>query len=788
MFLIIFLIYLILIFFGFHYLRASTRESNLFRLLPASILFAIALYIFLLNLSTKIIPGKNGIYIATLFLMLCGIFVKARFKRSIQKLDKSQSFSLLFCLFIYFVVIGLSFLKMSTSPASADSEMQWAYAASFARGDYPLRVPWQPDLAPSYHLGEYFFEGSLNALSGLPLRTIHAVNNFFLLAAGTLMLIFLFWEDRHRLNNIWLIISGLVVYLAFGIIVIAIPNFGLISNNQLPEKLFSTISLRNQIPPKVDNNGGGLVDLDSLSFLPARSLNLALCILLFYFTIVTWKSEKVRTFSMVIVISTIALVEESTFLPIIMLLCLLVFTSYLPIKKITIFREHRRWLIPVLIFSLLISVLQGGFITEKIFEKNDSTFNLTLPFLSDAFMDKLQRLNNYFLTLNSKGQLFNLFIPSPLLLILFMSIISYIKKNKLPLLFALFSLINFLLFLTIEYKFASSNNVRFYNLGFIAAGLGFMYSLFLVLKNRSIKSNLLYSVILLLILSPTFNYELSFHGKKIAEGIANKTINQLITSTASSTPTYLIADWAKEHIPRTSKVSVIDKSFPTSSGSLDFEYNGIYTLYGPQYIRSLRPEPGTEYFDLALTLNPSIFKQTSVEYFYIDTDTEIYKQLPTFRKKDLDNPNYFELLTPINNGTLSEENISYKFYKLKPDFLDSVKGGEEIHGKTLIDLDKIIPKNASVFVSDYPAISFLYRMAISLALRDRQLAITLRDQPNVSFRVPYSGYMAIETKFNIINDRSDNSYDFYILPPNGNPPLPSEMVWSNLFASAWKKI
>lgn len=785
----ILLIYLSLTLVGFFLLRAFTKETNLFRILPAGALFAVAIYIFLLNLSTQIIPGRVGIYIAASILIFIGIFVKLRFKKEDIQLDKLKSSNFILCLFIYFVVIGLAFLKMSTTLASADSDMQWIYAASFARGNNPIRAPWQPHFTPSYHLGEYFFEGSLYALSNLPLRTIHTINNVFLLSIGALMAIFIFWENKHQFKNFWLIISGLIVYLAFGVIIIIFPNFGLINSEQSLTTFFPTISSRNQIPSKVDYSGGGLVDLNSLSFLPARSLSIAFCILLLYFALTAWKNTKAKIASFVIVLSVIALVEESIFLPIFLTLFTVLLASFLPSSEfLRSIKENRKWLFSVLIFSIIISILQGGFVSEKIFGNGNSAFNLTLPFLSQAFTDKLSRFNNYFLTLDSTGQIFNLFIPSPLLLLLFALVISHIRKDKLLIALVLFSLINFLLFLTIEYKFASSNNIRFYNLGFIAAGFGFSYSIFLLIKDWSNRASIIYMLILALLMLPTFSYEFEIHSEEIKKSLNNKVTSLLLSTNYPTSPIDLIAEWADKHLPLNSQVLVVDKDFPTLSGSISFMYKGFYTLYSSWNTRVLRPEPGPEFFDLALTLNPLLFKQIGVEYLYMESESAVYKQLPEFRKADLENPNYFKLLTSTGGKDSEGKDTFYRLYEVNPNFLDPVLGGKNIIGKTLAELTTIIPVNSTVFINDYPALSFWYRMAVSLALKDRKIALTRRDQENPDFRNPYSGYMAIETDFNIIEDSKDDLYDFYILPPDKKPPVPADMIWSNLFASAWKKI
>lgn len=789
MLLVIFFIYFILALTGYYFLRSFTKDSNFFRILPAGAIFASASYIFLLNLSTRFFPGKIGIYIATSILIIIAVAIKYKFNNYVTLLKRPDLLNSFFILLIYFVVISLSFLKMSTTLSAADSDMQWAYAASFSRGNNPLKVPWQADFNPSYHLGGPFFLGALNSLTNLPLRTLHTLNNFFYLTLGALLSIFLFYKQRAFLSNI-LLLNCLVIYLAFGVLIFSIPNFSLVNFDKLPLKFLPTIISRNEIPPKVDNSGGGIVDLDSLSFLPARSLGLAFCLLIIYFFLVEWRNNKAAVMSLILVVSTLALVEESIFLPLIITIFTTFLISFLPYgRSLKILRKKRKALFLILSTSILLSIIQGGFITEKIFAGDFSRFNFTLPFSSDGFINKLQRFNSFLINPGSSNtQLFNLFIPSPLLLLIFNFVIAIIKKNKVLLLIILFSLINFLLFLSIEDIFYTSNNVRFFNLGFIGAGFGFSYSIYLLLQQNNPKRNLVYMIMIPFLIFPTFRYEFSFHKKEIEEGIKNKLPAFLLTQHSSSLPIDLIAKWGGKYLPTNSRVLVIDKDFAVPSGSLSFQYNGLYTLFGPQFIPVNRPEPGIEYFDLGLSLNPGLFKQTLVEYLYIESESKIYKQLHLQRKRDLENPDYFDLLTSIEDKDGLGNIITYKLYKVRGMFLDSARGGREVSTGTLGTLQKFIPKGSTVFISDYPALSFWYRMATSLALKDRQLALRRRDQENISFRTPYTGYQLIETDFKIIDDKEDGIYDFYILPPGKSPPVKAELIWSNLFASAWKRL
>ena len=92
---------------------------------------------------------------------------------------------------------------------------------------------------------------------------------------------------------------------------------------------------------------------------------------------------------------------------------------------------------------------------------------------------------------------------------------------------------------------------------------------------------------------------------------------------------------------------------------------------------------------------------------------------------------------------------------------------------------KLIPENKSVYIADYGEASelpFSYRMALILALKEKDIRRNLSQ----------TDYMAIETSIPYKSGTYEERYDFYILTPLQKPPFPAELIWLNIFASAWK--
>ncbi len=430
-------------------------------------------------------------------------------------------------------------------------------------------------------------------------------------------------------------------------------------------------------------------------------------------------------------------------------------------------------LLKILAFTFVIIFLQGGFFADL--KNNKSSFRLNLPF-SSAFSSQLQILAG---DIWHTSGLFVWFLPTPLWIILVLLIYSLISKNKLLSLLSLFSLTSFICFLFIEYKYYPTNNIRFYNFGYIGAGVGFFYFLFAILKYQSYKRNFMALIFIVPLLMPTLLPELVNQYHQIKKARVKNIRSQVLITSHSNTPFEQISDWASENLPVNSRLISIDTSIPIPLRSIQFEFKGIYTILGPQYIRVLRQEPGIEYYDLVLTLNPDLLRQTKAEYVYIESESAPYQNLPLFRKNDLNNTKYFQILKSIDIKEGLGGGNFYRLYKVLPAFFDSNVGGRNISEGTLGTLQKLIPENKSVYIADYGEASelpFSYRMALILALKEKDIRRNLSQ----------TDYMAIETSIPYKSGTYEERYDFYILTPLQKPPFPAELIWLNIFASAWK--
>ncbi|MBI2599315.1 hypothetical protein HYW43_00135 [Candidatus Daviesbacteria bacterium] len=752
--------------------RSLIDEKRLFINIPVGMILGTSLYIFLLNIFSKFFPGQMGIIFSTISLLLIAIFTSFFHYKKIINVKWPKLLNILLLLVITIPVIYFARLKMTSVFPVADSDMQWAYAASFTRGNYPLKVPWQPDLTPNYHLGAYFFEGALLTLTGLPLITIHSVLNVYFLIAGVLFAIFLFWE-KNRFQNIWLILASIVTYISFGVLILILPSQNFFQVLDI-HSLFNAITQLPYLWAK-GTAGAALVDLNSLSYLPARSLGIGLAFLAYYFTFIPFRNSKIKILSFVLLFSVTALVEESVFLPLFLTLVSIYLLSLLQfLPSLNDLKKHSKGLLITISAIAVTVLLQGGFVSDLLTQKG-SAYNILLP-LSKSFLD---RFPASFSIMPSISTPYNLLILSPFILSVIVLVYSIFKKRRNLAVFCLFSLVSLFSYLTIEYKYSPTNNIRFYNFASISSGLAFVYFLYDLMKDRSLSKNLVVFSVLSFLMLPSFIPEIINQSKQLQTARMNDNRSKILISSHPLTPFEKISDWANKNLPPDSRLVSIDTDIPSPKRSVQFQYKGLYTTLAPQYIHTTRPEPGTEYFDLILTLNPSILKQTKTQYVYIESESDAYKQLPKFRKDELEDENYFEKLQSVDYQDNQKKEIFFRLYRVLPQYLDPQSGVKEINEGTLRTLNILIPNLSTVYISDYgdpPHFSFWYRMAVVLQLKDKQI------RRNIS----QTDYQAIETNLIYTTGNSNQRYDYYISAPNQKPFLPATLIWSNIYASAWK--
>ncbi len=148
---LLFLLYLIpILAAGVLILRKISSLNRLELLLPAGSILGLALFTFLLNLTAFFIKDGIGILISYLVALLAGfIFLRSKNK----KIYLPEGKGLFFWPAGIFIWGAFIYWKAAHALTGSDVNLYYAIAHSFAKGNFPLLTPWQPDISLSYHVG-----------------------------------------------------------------------------------------------------------------------------------------------------------------------------------------------------------------------------------------------------------------------------------------------------------------------------------------------------------------------------------------------------------------------------------------------------------------------------------------------------------------------------------------------------------------------------------------------------------------------------------------------------------
>ena len=63
--------------------------------------------------------------------------------------------------------LSLIILRVGNTVTGGDVITYWGIATSFARGNYPAVLPWQPNYLTVYHAGAFLVQGAIQSLSSV---------------------------------------------------------------------------------------------------------------------------------------------------------------------------------------------------------------------------------------------------------------------------------------------------------------------------------------------------------------------------------------------------------------------------------------------------------------------------------------------------------------------------------------------------------------------------------------------------------------------------------------------
>lgn len=723
-------------------MRRISLIERLELLLPAGSILGLVVFTFVLNLTAFLARGSPGIvisYISTLFLAL--IFAKF-LKSKDEKLSFPQGKQLFFWVLTIISWGGFIFWKSAYALIGSDTNLYYAVAHSFIKGNFPPQTPWQPDLPLSYHPGTSELLGAFYFLTGLNFQFLHLFFSALFIFCAAQIIIWLLKRHADLLSFLLANLAAVAAFVSFGFIYIVWPVFpvrfpSIGSINQLILWLRDLPTVNAAIEVY-----GAPINLDALIYFIFHAFGLAIFLLLAVIVLNCKKGKILINRTVVCVgLAVLALVNESLFIaafPAIFFGIL-----FIELKEKTLSRNLKKLFFLILI-TILVVFFQGGMISSSIMPSSLEKSAIILPQKEDIKEDfqsyHLGQQSSKLLSAKQDWLPFRWFHAGTDTLLLISLIVVFIFRN-LILFKVLFiaGLSSLLAYNLIVPKFLVANGNRFLSASFLFFSLLLCLSLVLFFEKikRKIILRILFTAIIAWIFIPTILPPLALLSKnRFGE-------NKLIPKPLSGSPGIL---WLKDNADFNERVMVLDKNAPHPSGQARALVEaGVFApvFYGNFRVFTIEASP--EYLDIAYYLSPGALEKLKVTTLLIDNT--FLKTLPEERKFQLRNEKFFTKI--FDSG---EE----KIYRIQNEYLGN---GTELNG-TLEQLTRFVPAQGKIYIDNEENFNPGYlRRAIIFSLRDRDI-----------YFLPQSGvYLNVETEINSHPPEKENNYDYLVLGKNTNP-------------------
>lgn len=712
--------------------------------IPTGVIFGIGIFIFQINLFSHIIKGLP-VFLLALILQL-SIAALIHFKFRILKMDYPRGKFLFF--WIISLVFWTVFLYQITAHSiidGADSTIYYSLAARFGRGDYPMHVPWQPDYIAYNHIGGPQFLGAVRSIINVPYYFLHA--SLALISLLTISQI-LTWLLERKINNVYrLLIASLpaiTAIISLGSFMVAIPI-----NINLPEFDKGFLEWLKQMPTLVQafESYGSPSNLDALILFLHRFLAISLFIA--SLTPLLYPKGKSTLFVLIILISSIALVDETIFL-----------ATFLPMLIIIFFTIFKKNFVSFVIFSLLIATLvliQGGILTEAVLNRyNEKPSVLFFPEDGERSSEhyrtyRLHQQGSY-LFRDQKYLPFNWFHPSIhqqiFLLILLLEIYYlFFRQKDSKLIFLLWMMFFSALITLILYNglvpkgYAHTNGNRFLTLSFYLSGIGIaIFTSNWFMQNYSSK-NLIYlltkGLIVWILIGSIVPPFVSIFPRK------RDNFFKIYRSTPNPT-----LEWIKDNIDKDKRIIALVDINPIPASNLDLvkEAGALTPIWAPNIRVHDSFDMSPTYADLYYSLNPEIIKILKVDY--IMTNKRYTSKLPKQRQEDLENIHFFQsIFSPAGNDIVIR--------RIQEKFLNE---GVNLDG-TFTQMGSIAPMDGNYFIDYPPNITENIFRALRLLLHNRKIYYN----PRGAF---YNARIDVEVNFYGENAKR---YDYLVLGEKVDP-------------------
>lgn len=608
---------------------------------------------------------------------------------------------------------------------------------SFARGNFPIYEPWQPDMKFSYHYGPSIFLAVFHQIANLPFDLVQRVTSFVIALMMSQFLIWIFKRHFSLKSLLVYQLIPLISLISLGNWMMAIPIFPF-KFPPLPNGLFSWLSALPTSHVSFSTYGGAINDLNGLIYFYHELIGMMAFIWILWLSFTYNKNfRNLSFFFLTISIAATAIINE-VFLPLsILASSLIIFFREFPFKN---FFSFKRILLMISLAFLLVLlvVFQGGTPTESIFGfKSEYPTAQILPNKKNIFVliDKDLSLQNYqkeiinladYQKIQQSSKLFSpesMWYPfrwfHPGFIYFYIAnfiacFIFYLFKQKNRLLLSVTLLVSAIIATLIynsTYVIANnSSRLIAFTYTFLGTNLAFFVVWVLeYLANKRVYF-ILASIIVAWLSIPSFLPPLS------QQLTPAEPQNKLFFQERETLPPVL--DWVYRNLPYNARVFNL-----VSAGYNGYTLAklGVFTPTWPPGIRAYTMDSSPAHLDATFTLNPSPLKQLKITHLIIDS--YFFSKLPKARQEALNRSDYFQIVFSADSfSTNSWERV----YQIKDNYFT---GAQDLPG-TFKQLDQeVIPLKAKVYIDKTTPLSttkdlgswYPLRRALIFALRNREL-------------------------------------------------------------------
>lgn len=760
---LLFLLYLIpILLTGILILQKISSIVRLELLLPAGSILGIFIFTFFLNLVAFAFKGSLGIATSYFLVISLGFVVFKSHRSENQKINFPAGKELIFWLSGILLWGGFIFWKTANALIGSDTNLYYAIAHSFVKGNFPFFTPWQPDILLSYHVGVSELLGAFYFFSGLDFQFLHLFFSGLFIFCAVQIIVWLVKRHTGIISFLLSNLAALVTFISFGFIYITWPIFPL----QLP--VVSNINelviwLRNL--PTVSQAievYGAPINLDSLIYFVFHAFGLAIFLTLIVLLINQNRKKPLWGWVMICLgLGSLALVNESLFIAAFSALIVGIFLIEYREKKLL--KNLKRLLLLFLLTGLVI-FFQGGVVSALINSpRNLEESALILPKKEDIKEDfkgyHSGQETSKLLPVSAQTLPVRWFhIGVDVLLLLSLLMIWVFNDSVLFKVLFISGLSSLIAYNVIVPKFLVANGNRFLSASFLFFSL--LLCLSLPVFFEKIKKHYFFKIFFLIIIAwvflPTILPPLALLSKtRFGE---NKLIPKYQQSSAG-------IKWLKDYADFDERILVLDKNAPHPSGQVRALVEaGVSAPVFAGNFRAFTIEASPEYIDAAYYLSPHALKKLDINILLID---DIFlKTLPNERKQQLKNNKFFERIFYD-----SENENAETIYRIKEAYFEE----EQEIDETFEQMVSVLPSFGRIYIDNEEGFNPSYlRRPVIFSIRDKDI-----------YYLPQSGvYLNVETNINSHPPREDRDYDYLILGKNTSPQnlckCQTKLIWTGL--------